>query len=77
MLVIDDEIRNVIARGGSLGDIKAAAMKKGSIGLQQQALQKVFDGVTSIEEVVRATRPKTAASAPAKRKPGTDRPTAA
>lgn len=57
MLVVDDDLRKVIARGASLADIKRAAMKKGALGLQQQALQKVFDGTTSIEEVVRATRP--------------------
>ncbi len=57
MLVVDDDLRKVIARGASLGDIKRAAMKKGGLGLQQHALQKVFDGTTSIEEVVRATRP--------------------
>ena len=57
MLVVDDDLRKVIARGASVADIKRAAMKKGALGLQQQALQKVFDGTTSIEEVVRATRP--------------------
>jgi len=57
MLVMDDDLRKAMARGRSLADIKAAAMRKGGLGLQQQALQKVFGGVTSIEEVVRATRP--------------------
>jgi type II secretory ATPase GspE/PulE/Tfp pilus assembly ATPase PilB-like protein len=57
MLVVDDDLRKVIARGAALPDIRQAAMKKGGLGLQQQALQKVFDGITSIEEVVRATRP--------------------
>jgi len=57
LLVIDAELRQVISRGASPGDIRAAALRKGGLSLQQQALQKVFDGVTSIEEVVRATRP--------------------
>lgn len=73
MLVVDDNLRKVIAGGGSLVDIKRTAMKKGGLGLQQQALQKVFDGTTSIEEVVRATRPpKTGAPKASK-----DRPSAA
>jgi len=79
MLVIDDDLRRVMARGGSLADIRTAAMKKGGLGLQQQALQKVFDGITSIEEVVRATRPpKVAAAGAAKRplKPSADKPSA-
>jgi type II secretory ATPase GspE/PulE/Tfp pilus assembly ATPase PilB-like protein len=63
MLVADDDLRKVIRAGGSLADIRTAALKKGGLGLQQQALQKVFDGTTSIEEVVRATRPPRAARA--------------
>ena len=31
-------------------------MKKGGLGLQGQALQKVLDGTTSIQEVVRVIR---------------------
>jgi len=56
LLVLDDELREVIANGGSLADVRGAAIKKGGLGLQQTALQKVLDGVTSIEEVVRATK---------------------
>ena len=81
MLVIDDELKRVIAGGGSLTDIRSAAMKSGSLSLQQHALQKVFDGVTSIEEVVRATRPPQPAGAraakPAAKKPTTDKTSAA
>ena len=57
MMILNDDLRKVIAKGGSLNDIKAAAAKMGGFSLQQQALQKVFDGVTSIDEVVRVTRP--------------------
>lgn len=57
MLRFDDDLRQVILRGGSLADVKSAAMQKGGLSLQQQALHKVFDGDTSIEEVVRVTRP--------------------
>ena len=85
MLVIDDELRQVIARGGSLAEIRTAAQRKGGLSLQQQALQKVFDGTTSIEEVVRATRPPQVAgarpggtgAAGAGAKPGAGRPTPA
>jgi type II secretory ATPase GspE/PulE/Tfp pilus assembly ATPase PilB-like protein len=64
LLVVDDDVRKVMRAGGSLADIRAAAMKKGGLGLQQPALQKVFDGVTSIDEVVRATRPPKVAKRP-------------
>jgi len=56
VLEFDEELRQVIAQGGSLADVKAAAIKKGMRSLQQQALHKVVEGITSIEEVVRATR---------------------
>lgn len=80
MLVIDDDLREVIAAGGSLIDIKRTAMRKGGLRLQQQALQKVFDGTTSIEEVVRATRPpkpRGSGAAKAVPKPRRDKPSAA
>lgn len=60
VLMFDDGLRDVILRGGSVADVQAYALRQGGLGLQQQALQKVFDGVTSIEEVVRVTRPPTA-----------------
>jgi type II secretory ATPase GspE/PulE/Tfp pilus assembly ATPase PilB-like protein len=69
ILSIDDELRTVIRSAKSTADIKAAAQKKGAVGLQQHALEKVFDGTTSIDEVARATR----AAAPA----GTAKPAAA
>lgn len=60
VLLIDDEIRDLLRRNASMADIKSAALKKGGVALQQVALEKVFDGTTSIEEVVRATRPQQA-----------------
>lgn len=63
VLEINDELRRVIAKGGSLADIKAAAVKIGGLSLQQQALHKAFEGVTSIDEIRRATRPATPSGA--------------
>lgn len=65
VLVIDDEIRKLIKAGASPADLKAAAIKKGGLNLQQVALQKVVDGVTSIDEVARASRAPGAAAKPA------------
>jgi len=56
MLVLDDELRPVIQRAKSLTEIQNAAAKRGGLGLQRQALQKVLDGTTSIQEVIRVTR---------------------
>ena len=56
VMQIDEELRSLIKRGANIADIKTAAIKKGGLNLQQVALQKVVDGVTSIEEVARASR---------------------
>ncbi len=55
LIPVEEGLRRVIA-GGSIQEIQAWCLKQGVPGLQQQALQKVFDGVTSIDEVVRVTR---------------------
>ena len=57
LMIVDDGLRGVIRGGGTLADMQAYALKQGAPGLQQAALQKVFDGLTSIDEVVRVTRP--------------------
>jgi type II secretory ATPase GspE/PulE/Tfp pilus assembly ATPase PilB-like protein len=64
ILQVDDGLRKVIQAGGSLRDIQAYAAKTGGLGLQQQALQKVFEGITSIPEVVRVTRAPSAGGKP-------------
>lgn len=69
ILVVDAGLRDLLRKGGSFADVQAYAVKKGGLGLQQQALNKVFDGVTSIPEVVRATRDPAAAAAAAAPKP--------
>lgn len=56
LLVIDDELRNVIKSGGSINDLKTAAAKKGLASLQSIGLQKAVEGVTSIDEIGRATK---------------------
>jgi type II secretory ATPase GspE/PulE/Tfp pilus assembly ATPase PilB-like protein len=55
-LVVDDGLREVIRRSTSSVEIQNYVLKKGGLGLQAQALQKVLDGVTSIQEVARAIR---------------------
>jgi type II secretory ATPase GspE/PulE/Tfp pilus assembly ATPase PilB-like protein len=77
ILVVDAGLRDLLRKGGSFADVQAYAMKKGGLGLQQQALSKVFEGVTSIQEVVRATRDPAAAAAAAAPKPQPQSPTGA
>jgi type II secretory ATPase GspE/PulE/Tfp pilus assembly ATPase PilB-like protein len=55
-LAIDDGLRDVIRRSTSMADIQNYAQKKGGLGLQSQALLKVLEGATSIQEVARSIR---------------------
>ncbi|MGD8240809.1 MAG: type II secretion system ATPase GspE [Armatimonadota bacterium] len=55
LLVINDEIRQLILRRASAREIGAVGLREGMTPLRQDGWQKVRDGVTTIEEVVRAT----------------------
>ncbi len=52
---ITDEIREIINRSGSTEQIRDAAMRTGMIPLRDSGLEKVFSGVTTLEEVIRET----------------------
>lgn len=54
LLMITDEIRPLILKKSDASTIKKMAMKNGMRSLRQDALDLVFDGQTSIEELVRA-----------------------
>ncbi len=56
VLMVDDPLRDVIRRSESFADVQAFAIKRGGVGLQAQALEKVLEGVTSIQEVLRVLR---------------------
>ncbi len=50
---IDSEIEKLILKSPAISEIKELAIKKGMVTLLQDALLKVLDGVTSVEEVLR------------------------
>ena len=52
---ITDEIREIINRNGSTAQIRDAAMRTGMHPLRDSGLEKVYSGVTTIEEVIRET----------------------
>lgn len=56
LLIIDDALRSQIAAGASIATIKAEARKREMLYLQEVALQKVWEGITSINEVLRVTK---------------------
>jgi type II secretory ATPase GspE/PulE/Tfp pilus assembly ATPase PilB-like protein len=53
ILVINDEIKELIAVGASLMKIKEAALKNGMVPLKIAGVQKIKDNITSIDEIIR------------------------
>ena len=54
-LVMNDQLRELINRGVSTDKIRDAAMRTGMHPLRISGLEKVYGGVTTIEEVIRET----------------------
>ncbi len=56
LIEVTDELRQIVASNASISEIKAVCRKNKMLYLQEQALRKVIDGQTSIQEVVRVTQ---------------------
>jgi len=56
LLVVDDAIRALIAEGTTISKIKSVARKSKMYYLMEEALLKVIDGTTSLNEVIRSTK---------------------
>ncbi|MFB3892719.1 MAG: GspE/PulE family protein [Phycisphaerae bacterium] len=56
LLELTDEIRQLVASGAPLPQLQAACRKNKMLYLQEQALRKVVEGLTSVQEVLRVTR---------------------
>ena len=55
VMEIDDEVRELILSGGSAYELRQKALQNGMVSLRLSGLQKVRDGRTTIEEVMRET----------------------
>ena len=55
IFVMDDDIREIIMNQGSTQALREAAMRKGMRTLRDSGLLAIYDGETTIEEVVRET----------------------
>ncbi len=53
--LVDEEIEKFILTSPSISDLKALAIKKGMVLMKQDGLIKVLEGITTIEEIERAT----------------------
>ncbi len=58
LLEVTDELRKLIHSGATLTQIKSICRKNKMLYLQEQALRKVIQGTTSIQEVLRASEAK-------------------
>ncbi len=56
LLEMNQELKDAIQSGASLSQLKAAARKNRMLYLQEQALQKVIAGETSIQEILRVSQ---------------------
>ncbi len=54
LLIITDRIRELILQKVDASKIKKAAIEEGMISLAVDSLEKIFQGITSVEEVLRA-----------------------
>ncbi len=55
IMVLDDELRDLIMRSASTAVLRAEARKRGMRSLREAGLLTIYDGVTTIDEVVRET----------------------
>ncbi|MBU2530252.1 MAG: Flp pilus assembly complex ATPase component TadA [Elusimicrobia bacterium] len=55
ILEVNDEIRMLISAKAEVLKLKAAAIKNGMLTLRESVVRKLFQGVTTVEEVVRIT----------------------
>ena len=55
VMEINDDMRELILVGASALELRKKALEQGMITLRRSGLQKVTEGMTTIEEVVRET----------------------
>lgn len=55
IMVLDDQVRNLIMQRASTNKIREAARKRGMRTLRETGLLAIYDGITTIEEVVSQT----------------------
>ncbi len=55
LLLMNDDIRDLITAGASTDELRQACRRHGMRTLRESGLRAIFDGVTTIEEVVRET----------------------
>ena len=54
-MVFNDEIRNLVMNRASTNVLRIAAQKAGMTSLRDNGLAALYDGITTIDEVVKET----------------------
>ncbi len=57
LLVVSDELRALVARGAGISELRRQAARDGLRSLRLSGAQKIAQGVTTVEEVLRAAPP--------------------
>ncbi len=55
VMAIDDELRDLVLSGATTDELRDAAIAAGMISLRESGLEKVRNGITTLEEVTRET----------------------
>ena len=55
LLIVDDKVRTLIVKNADSGTIKKAAIEAGMISLREDGVAKVLKGLTTVDELMRAT----------------------
>ena len=55
LMVMDDDLRDLISGGVSTDQLRAAGRKAGMTTLRESGLRSIYNGLTTIDEVVRET----------------------
>jgi type IV pilus assembly protein PilB len=51
----DDNLKELVLQGASSAELKVAAIKGGMKTLRMSGIQKVLEGITTTEEILRGT----------------------
>jgi type IV pilus assembly protein PilB len=55
LIIVNDDIRDMISSDASADEIRSLSRQQGMTTLRESGLKQIFDGVTTIDEVVRET----------------------
>ncbi|MEK6702997.1 MAG: type II/IV secretion system protein, partial [Planctomycetota bacterium] len=55
LLVVDDQLRDVIARNPNVSEFRRMCIERGMVSLRADGMRKVSSGLTTVQEVLRVT----------------------